>query len=173
MNFQVEILSFGENNLSYGPYFVIPSDLVEAHLKTTTTKRVTCILNASISIDRAITLKDDFYYILMNQEIMKKLKVNFGDTIEIEMQPNVSKYGMEINEELEEVLFQDPEGSDLFHKLTPGKQRSLIFYINKIKSSQLRIERSFVIMEHLRNYQGKLDEKQLREDFKNFKNKFK
>lgn len=173
MIFQTQLLSFTINSLGYGPYFIIPKEIAIKLLSKTKDKRVTCILNSKISIDRAITLKDNFYYILMNKEIMKQINIGFGDEINVELIPNISKYGIDICEELEEVLFQDPEGSKLFHLLTPGKQRSLIFYINKIKSSQLRIERSFVIMEHLRNYQGKLDEKQLREDFKIFKNKFK
>ena len=37
----------------------------------------------------------------------------------MELQPNESKYGMPISEEMEEVLYNDPEGSAIFHKLTP------------------------------------------------------
>lgn len=166
MLFQAEILSFGENNLGYGPYFVIPTDLVEAYLKTTTTKRVKCTLNNSLTIDRAISLKDTMYYILINQPILKTLGVSFGDTIEVQLIADASKYGVEITDEMTEVLYQDPEGRTLFHKLTPGKQRSLILLINKIKSTQLRIEKSFVILEHLKKQNGKLDFEQLNEDFK-------
>lgn len=173
MLFQAEILSFGENNLGYGPYFVIPTDLVEAHLKTTTTKRVKCTLNNSLTIDRAISKKDTMYYILINQPILKSIGITFGDIVNVQLKTDDSKYGVEITDEMIEVLYQDPDGSVLFHKLTPGKQRTLILLINKIKSTQLRIEKCFVILEHLKKQNGTLDFEQLNEDFKDARNNYK
>ena len=168
MKFSATIEAFVMENANYGPFFKIPNTIVEALLEETKDKRVQCVLNNEITIPRAISKKDDFYYILMNQEILKKLQLDFGSEITVALSPDVSKYGMPICEEFQEVLFQDPEGETLFDKLTPGKQRSLLFYINKIKSSQLKIERSFVILQHLKNNGGKLDEQRLKDDFKNY-----
>jgi hypothetical protein len=168
MKFSATIEAFVAENINYGPFFKIPNAIAEELLKITNDKRVQCDLNNEITIPRAISKKDDFYYILMNQEILKKLKIDFGSEIYVVLSPDVSKYGMPICEEFQEVLFQDPEGEILFDKLTPGKQRSLLFYVNKIKSSQLKIERAFVIIQHLKNNLGKLDEQRLKDDFKNF-----
>jgi hypothetical protein len=168
MKFQTTIEAFITKNTNYGPFFKIPNAIAEKLLKNTIDKRVQCVLNNEITIPRAISKKDDFYYILINQDILKKLKIDFDSEISVALSPDVSKYGMPICEEFQEVLFQDPEGEILFDKLTPGKQRSLLFYINKIKSSQLKIERCFVILQHLKNNLGKLDEQRLKDDFKNF-----
>jgi hypothetical protein len=74
---------------------------------------------------------------------------------------------MPLSEEMEEVFLSDSDGSDLFHQLTPVKQRTLIHVVNKYISSQLRIEKLFVILDHLKNRKGVLDFKGLNEDFKN------
>jgi hypothetical protein len=174
MIFTTQILSFGENSLGYGPYFILPQQEIKDYLeKNNNNKRVKCTLNNITTIDRAISKKDDFFYILINKELLKELKITFGDTVSVELIPDDSQYGVAITEEMLEVLFQDPDGSTLFHKLTPGKQRSLIIFVNNIKSSQLRIEKSFVILEHLKNQMGNLDMKQLMEDFKNHRNNYK
>ena len=111
--------------------------------------------------------KKTFHYILLNKEVCKKLNLHLNDDIEVELLKDESKYGMPLSEEMEEVFFSDPDGSDLFHQLTPGKQRMLIYVVNKYKSSQLRIKKAFVILEHLKNRNGALNFKGLNEDFKN------
>jgi len=173
MKFESTIKNFDNNNLGYGPYIIIPNEIYDKMLPLTTDKRIKCTLNNTITVSRAMSPKNDFHYILLNKEILKKLKITFGEVVSVEIQPDVSKYGMEITEEMEEVLFSDPDGSDLFHRLTPGVQRSLIYMINKIKSSQLRIERSFVILEHIKKMKGKVDGKILQQDFRDFREKYK
>ena len=105
-------------NTNYGPFFKIPNTIAEKLLEETKDKRVQCVLlNNEITIPRAISKKDDFYYILMNQDILKKLKLDFGSVISVTLSPDVSKYGMPISEEFQEVLLQDPEGEALFDSL--------------------------------------------------------
>ena len=173
MKFKGILKTFDENNLGYGPHIVIPEDVFEKMLVVTKNKRIKCTLNNEITVSRAMSPKGDIHYILLNKDIVKKLKIDFGDTVSVELQPDVSKYGIDITEEMEEVLFSDPDGNDLFEKLTPGVQRSLIYFINKIKSSQLRIERSFIILEHLKKMKGKIDNEVLKQDFKDYRNKMK
>ena len=169
MKFTGNILTFGNNSLSHGPYIIIPDDIVQEMLKITTDKRVKCTLNNTITVSRAMTLKDNFYYLLLNKEVLKKCNCTIGGNVIVELQPDTSKYGIDITEEMEEVLFSDPEGNNLFQKLTPGMQRSLIYMINKIKTSQLRIERSFVILEHLKKNKGKVNSELLHQDFKDYR----
>lgn len=78
---------------------------------------------------------------------------------------------MPISEEFSAVLSSDPDGEIWFEKLTDGKKRSLIFLTNKTKNSQLKIEKCFVVLEHLKCNRGQLDLQLLNEDFKNFSNK--
>ncbi len=169
MTFSAKIETFDQNSLGYGPYFVVPQYIVDQFEKPHRNIRVTCILNSNMTLSRAIAQKDDWHYILINKDVVKSLNVNFGDSVEVALKPDQSKYGVPISKEMQEVLFQDPEGADLFHQLTIGNQRGIILLISKYKSAQLRIERSFIVLEHLRNNLGKLDQRQLMQDFKKFK----
>ena len=53
-----------------------------------------------------------------------------------------SDYGVEMPEELEAVLQSDPVALELFNAFTPGKKRSLIYSILKIKNPDLRISKA-------------------------------
>jgi len=173
MKFRVKIKYFNENNLGHGPYFEIPEPIYQELLKITTEKRVKCTLNNLVTVSRAMATKGKFYYILLNKEVLKEAKLTVDDEILVDILPDESKYGMPISEEMEEVLYNDPEGSIIFHKLTTGAQRTLIHVINRFKSSNLKIERSFVILEHLKKTKGKIDFELLKEDFKNQRNNMK
>lgn len=171
MKFTAFLSVFDDNSLSWEKHLPIPDAIFTEMLQITPDKRIVCTLNNSLSYHCAMMPKGSFHYILVNNETCKKLKLQVNDEVEVEIVKDDSKYGINISEELEEVLFSDPEGSLLFHQLTAGKQRSLIHIINKIKSSQTKIEKSFVIVEHLKRQKGVLDFKKLNEDFKEFTQK--
>jgi hypothetical protein len=107
------------------------------------------------------------YFLMFSKEVMKRYKLLLGQSVEIAITEDNTKYGMPISEEMEELLALDPEGGDYFHKLTPGKIRSLLHFVNKFKSSDKRIEKSVIILEHLKANDGKLDWKTLHDAFKN------
>ncbi len=171
MKFTAFLSVFEENSLSWEKHIPIPDAIFTEMLKIAPDKRIICALNNSLSFHCAMMPKGTFHYILVNNEICKKLNLNVNDEIKVEIVKDDSKYGINISEELEEVLFSDPEGSLLFHRLTSGKQRSLIHIINKVKNSQTKIEKSFVILEHLKRQKGTLDFKALQADFKEFAQK--
>jgi uncharacterized protein YdeI (YjbR/CyaY-like superfamily) len=49
----------------------------------------------------------------------------------------------------------------VFHKLTPGKQRGLLYKINKPKGAETRVKAAIQISEYLKSVDGKLDYKEL------------
>lgn len=106
-------------------------------------------------------------YILLNKELRKELNIIPGDKVSINIKPDESKYGMPLPEEMEELFYQDPEGSDVFHTLTPGKQRSLLYLVGKPKNSKTRLKKAITIIEYLKHTGGELDYKELNEAFKN------
>ncbi len=171
INFTGIISSFDKNELFWETHIPIPNIIYEEMLPFAQDKRIICTLNNSYTFHCGMLPKKTFHYILLNKEICKKLCLQVNDTINVTIKNDDSKYGMNISEELEESLYSDPEGSNYFHLLTPGKQRNLIHIVNKFKSSQLRIEKSFVIIEHLKRHKGILDFKQLNQDFKNHTNR--
>lgn len=134
---------------------------------TKESKRVVCTLNNSISFQAAILSKGDGgYFIQINKENRKKLKLNVGDKVEVSIEKDESKYGLPMPEEMEELLLMDPEGDAVFHSLTPGKQRSLLFIIGKPKNSDTRLKKAVVVVDYLKMTGGTLDFKELNEAFK-------
>jgi uncharacterized protein YdeI (YjbR/CyaY-like superfamily) len=59
--------------------------------------------------------------------------------------------------EFNEVLKQDREGNKLFHALTAGKQRSLLYLVGKVKNIDRRIHTALVVVEHLKKNEGRID----------------
>lgn len=171
MKFTAFLGVFDANSLSWEKHIPIPEEVFVEMIKITKDKRIVCTINNSHSYHCAMMPKGTFHYILVNNETCKKLKLNVNDEVQVEIVKDDSKYGINISEEFEEVLFSDPDGSLLFHRLTSGKQRTLIHIINKVKSSQTKIGKSFVILEHLKRQKGELDFKRLNEDFKEFTQK--
>lgn len=168
MEFTGILENFSQSAIGYHVHIKIPSDILFILLEKCPDKRVVCTLDKQLQFHCALMPKGSFHYILLNQELVKKNKLTIGQKLLVSLEKDNSRYGVPISEEMEEVLHSDPQGSDLFHLLTPGKQRSLIYMINKFKSSQLKIERSFVILDHLKKRKGFLDFKGLNDDFKAF-----
>ena len=109
------------------------------------------------------------YWLVINKRIRSKLKLDIGDSVDVLLEPDTSQYGMPMPPEMEELLIQDPEGDEIFHKLTPGKQRSLLYIIGKPKSSDIRLRKAVAILEYLKMVNGKLDFPEMNEYIKNFK----
>ena len=107
------------------------------------------------------------YFLKLSKDNMKKYELALGQTVQVKVEEDTSKYGMPISEEMKELLDLDPEGEAYFHKLTPGKIRTLLHMVNTLKSSDKRIEKSVIILEHLKANNGKLDFKALNQAFKN------
>ena len=89
-------------------------------------------------------------YISINSKRLKQLALHAGSEVWVKLQKDESKYGMEVPEELEELLQQDHEGKRRFEGLTPGRQRYIIHYVAGVKSSQLRIDRAILLIENLK-----------------------
>ncbi len=107
------------------------------------------------------------YFLMLSKEVMKKFQLALNQSVEVFIVEDTTRYGMPISDEMKELLELDPDGEAFFHKLTPGKIRSLLHFVNKYKSSDKRIEKSVIILEHLKANEGKLDWKSLHEAFKN------
>lgn len=113
--------------------------------------RLICTLNKSLSFQCGLmALGQGNAYISINSKRMKELKIKEGDEVFVELAVDKSEYGMDVPEELQELLNQDPEGKRRFDALTPGKKRYVIFYIAGVKSSQLRLERALLLISNLK-----------------------
>jgi bifunctional DNA-binding transcriptional regulator/antitoxin component of YhaV-PrlF toxin-antitoxin module len=121
-------------------------------------RRVVCTLNGRHTFQCALLpwTKGGFC-IVVNKAIRDKLGIVDGDKVTVELKKDESKYGLPMPKELKEVLRQDKEGDRLFHALTPGKQRTLLYYIGKWKDVDRRIHYSLIVIDHLKKNEGKVD----------------
>lgn len=97
-----------------------------------------------------VSLGNQTGYISVKGKILKDLKVHEEDVVQVTLTEDTSEYGMEVPEEFTEVLRQDPEAEERFLALPMGKRRYIIYYIQQVKSSVKRIERSWFLMNNLK-----------------------
>jgi hypothetical protein len=126
-------------------------------------RRVVCTLNGVETFQCALLPAGDGtqYCITMNKTMRDKLGIAVGDVVSVELARDESKYGLPMPEELQEVLNQDDEGNKRFHRLTNGRQRTIIYYVSKYKDVDRRIGAALIIIEHLKNNDGKIDYRKL------------
>lgn len=170
VKFKSSVSHVGDSTLLW--HFRIPvPDAVFQEFKSGD-KRVICSINNSEFYHFALQPKGDgTYYLMINKELRKKLGLEKGDELSVEIKADQSKYGMAVPNFFEELCFQDPEGSALFHALTPGKQRSLLHVVGKLKSEEKQLEKALIIFDYLKMTNGQLDFRELNEAFKS--NRFK
>ena len=89
-------------------------------------------------------------YILLNKKQMQTGRFNVGQQVNVSLKKDESKYGMDVPAELAEIFRQDKEGKERFDGLVPGKRRYIIYYVNQVKSSDLRIERAVRLISNLK-----------------------
>ena len=147
-------------------YIQVPEEAARPILNIGT-RRVICTLNDTEHIHCALMPNGKGgFFINLNKEIRKKLALEVGDELKVNLRKDESKYGLPIAEEFEALLKLDDEGSAFFHALTPGKQRSLIHIVSKPKSSDVRLRKALAVVDYLKSTAGKLDFKELNEALK-------
>lgn len=115
-------------------------------------KRVICRLNDQIEFHCAILSRKGLgHFVFVGSSIIKKLKLKPGLKIIATFSVDDSPYQFHLPEELEEVLNTDPEAYTTFQSLTPGNQRSLMYLVKQVKSSDKKIERALKIASQLKN----------------------
>lgn len=157
----------GKLSADYGWHFIlVEREIAERFPTDGKSRRVVCTLNGKVTFQAGLMHYQGDFFISVNKPNRTKLGIEAGDIVDVELKADESKYGLPMPEEFREVLDQDPEGDRLFHALTAGKQRSLLYYIAKVKDIDKRIHCSLVVIEHLRNNDGKVDGKKLYEELK-------
>lgn len=129
-------------------------------------RRVVCSINGGEGFQCALLPWGELFYIIVNKKKRESLGIVAGDTVQIRLVKDESKYGLPMPEEFAEVLRQDPEGDRLFHGLTAGKQRSILYQLSKPKDIDVRIHQALLIVEHLKENEGKIIDKKLYEELK-------
>ena len=159
------ILEISTNKL-WGAHLPVP-DLIARTFLADDAKRVVCTLNGKVEFQCALIPKGEgAYCIMVNKKNRDQLGLKEGSSVQVSLKKDDSEYGLPMPEELAEVLAQDEEGNRLFHALTPGKLRTLLYIVGQVKSTDARISRALAIVNHLKANGGKIQYKQLNEDLK-------
>jgi uncharacterized protein YdeI (YjbR/CyaY-like superfamily) len=114
-------------------------------------QRWICTVNKTVSWQCGlVALREGKAYINLNKKLLKEMKAKEGDEISVSLKKDESEYGMTMSIELKELLRQDNEGKKRYEALVPGKQRYLIYYVQQVKSKDLRLERAVRVIENLK-----------------------
>lgn len=149
------------NKTSWSDFILIPDQISGIHVGKFG-KRCLCTLNGKLKIQVALLGNGNgSFFIGINKTVQKKLNLEVGNEIEVRIEEDQSKYGIELPPEMEELLAQDKIGSHWFHSLTIGKQRSLLYIIGKPKSSEIRIRKGIMVLDYLTTTEGRLDFEEL------------
>ena len=164
MTFTAALENF--NTALWGFHILVPEAYAQPFVDGND-RRVVCTLNGALELQCALTPKGDgHFFITINKATRDKLKLTLGAVVEVTLRKDESKYGLPMPAEFAEVLLQDEDGNRLFHALTPGKQRTLLYIAGQPKTSDTRLKRAVVLVEHLKANKGKIDYKQLGLDLK-------
>lgn len=132
-----------------GSYIPVPAAIVQQI--GTFNIRLFCTLNGVLTWPCGLVAHGQGdAYITINQERLRKLKLKPGSKVLVQLRPDESEFGLEMPEELQEVLRLDDEGQRRFRALVPGKQRFLIRTVLAVKNTQLRVDRSLQLITRLK-----------------------
>jgi hypothetical protein len=132
-----------------GYYLDIPASFVKKVGGVTKARWICKIGNVSWQCG-LVAHKKGSAYILLNQKLMKQANLTLGSSATMELTPDHSKFGMTVPKELKVLFAQDKEGKERFEALAPGKRRYIIYYVNQVKASQLRVERAVRCISNLK-----------------------
>jgi hypothetical protein len=150
----------------WGFHLEVPDDVAEHYTKLTGRRVVATLMGAESFHCAIMHWSSGRSFININKKLRNSLGLVLGQAVHVSLEADQSKYGLPMSEEFEEALRQDDDASEVFHELTPGKQRTLIYYADNVKSSQIKLRRALVVLEHLKMTRGKVDFKQLNEEMK-------
>jgi hypothetical protein len=143
-----------------GMHYIMLDSTTVARLSKDDNKRIICTLNETESFHCALMPKSEGgHFITIGLKHCKKLKINEGSTVTASFEIDTSEYQFEMPEELAEVLNSDLEAHTVFHNLTAGNQRGLIYLVGQVKSSDKKIERALKIAQQIKH--GKTSPRQI------------
>jgi hypothetical protein len=165
LRFKTTLITFGEG--TWGFVSVTREIAATIDFPNRRFKRVVCSINGNEGFQCALMSSGSGDFIItVNKQKRDAWGIKVGDTIDVRLEIDTSKYGLPMPEEFRAVLDQDPEGDRLFHALSPGKQRSLLYQAGQKTDVDLRIHRALAMINHLKENNGKVLWEQLGRELK-------
>lgn len=155
-----------DSNL-WGFHLPVPTGIAEEFIEGND-RRVVCNINNRMQIHGALMPYSEGYFLLLNKDLVKKLQLSIGANVQLQLEKDRSEFGMPMPESFHALLDQDDEGNQYFEKLTPGRKRSLIHVVGKVKNIDSQLNKGLAILHHLKLEEGKLDYKKLNQLIKEY-----
>ena len=134
-----------------GMHYIMLNEKTVLPLTVNENKRAICKLNNLTEFHCAIMpKKEGGHFINIGLTICKKMNLKVGSKVNATFKIDNTEYQFEMPEELREVLDTDEIANEIFHKLTEGNQRGLIYLVSQVKSSDKKIERALKIVEKIK-----------------------
>ena len=90
------------------------------------------------------------YFVYFGKQASRQLGIYKGEKIEVGIEADRSRYQAPLPEEFEAVISTDADAMEAFESLPPGKKRSLLFSVHRLKNVDSRIDKSLRICENLK-----------------------
>lgn len=134
-----------------GMHYIILDPKTVSSLTKNNNKRAICKLKNQLEFHCAImSKKEGGHFINIGLSICKKFQLKKGSKLFATFSVDKSDYQFAMPAELKEVLHTDQEADKIFHSLTDGNQRGLMYLVNLVKSSDKKIERALKIAERIK-----------------------
>lgn len=133
-------------------HYILLDPATVAALTKNGNKRAICRLNDQVDFHCAIMpKKEGGHFINISSAVCRQLKIKEGSKVSAAFSVDDTEYQFKMPEELQEVLRTDEAANEIFHGLTPGNQRGIMYLVAQVKSSDKKIERALKIAERLKN----------------------
>lgn len=125
-----------------GGYFYLTVDAATVEkLPDKKKTRLICTLDNKLVLRCGLNhMGDGNYFIIISGRHMKSLKKQAGDDVQYTIEPDPDPLGFAIPEVLEALLAQDDEAKRRFDAFTPGKKRTLIYSMARIKDIDKQVQ---------------------------------
>lgn len=133
-------------------YMLVPDEVAAQFTEGRKPARVRCVINGAVHFQCAVRPKGGGgFYINVATSLRQQGKLVLGQKLQVGIRKDDSEYGRDMPEELQELLAQDEALLVLFQNAKPAMQRAIIHYVASAKSVQVRIDRSIMMTDRLRN----------------------
>ncbi len=154
------------HNRLWGSHVRVPNSIA-LKLLDPKSRRVIRTLNGSAEHQCALLPFGDGVFVLsVNKHWCDRLHLEIGAKVRVGLRKDESMYGLPVSEELKELFRQDRDGRRVFHALTIGKQRTLLYIIGSATTPDARAWKASIIMRHLLDNNGEIHYRQLNQALK-------
>jgi len=130
-----------------GYYFLEIKAEVINQFKNKRRTRLICVLESKLEFRCGLNhLGNGNFFIILSRKNLEIIGKETGDIIEFQLNEDPNPLGADMPEVLEVLLNQDEQLNYRFEQLTPGKKRSIIHQMNRIKNLDKQISKAIELI---------------------------